>query len=97
MNTSDRTIEASGCDIHGGRNRRERRRAELGDESFRHNSYQWDIVTTDGHFFKSGFGGQGLYIAPEQDLVIAWFGTDDERGYTEMLTVARQLAVSGIF
>jgi len=76
---------------------RERRNAQLGDESFRHNSYQWDIVTSDGHFFKSGFGGQGLYVSPSQDLVIAWFGTQDERGGTEMLGVARQVATSGIF
>lgn len=47
---------------------------------------------------RRGFGGQGLYIiAPELDLIIAWFGTQDERGGTEMLTLARQLATSGIF
>ena len=72
-------------------------RADLDDGSFRHNSYQWDIVTTEGHFFKSGFGGQGLYVAPDLDLVVAWFGTQDERGYTQMLDVARQLATSGLF
>jgi CubicO group peptidase (beta-lactamase class C family) len=72
-------------------------RTALEDGSFRHNSYQWDIVTQDGHFFKSGFGGQGLYVAPDLDLVIAWFGTQDERGSTEMLGVARQLATSGVF
>jgi hypothetical protein len=36
-------------------------------------------------------------VAPDQDLVIAWFGTQDERGNTEMLGIARQLATSGIF
>ena len=72
-------------------------RTALEDGSFKHNSYQWDIVTEDGHFFKSGFGGQGLYVAPDLDLVIAWFGTQDERGNTEMLSVARQLATSGVF
>jgi CubicO group peptidase (beta-lactamase class C family) len=72
-------------------------RTALEDDSFKHNSYQWDIVTKDGHFFKSGFGGQGLYVAPDLDLVIAWFGTQDERGSTEMLGVARQLATSGVF
>jgi CubicO group peptidase (beta-lactamase class C family) len=72
-------------------------RTALGDGSFKHNSYQWDIVTSDGHFFKSGFGGQGLYVAPDLNLVIAWFGTQDERGSTEMLGIARQLATSGIF
>ncbi|UCC25121.1 MAG: beta-lactamase family protein [Gemmatimonadales bacterium] len=72
-------------------------RTALEDGSFRHNTYQWDIVTTDGHFFKSGFGGQGLYVAPDLNLVVAWFGTQDERGSTEMLGIARQLATSGIF
>ena len=72
-------------------------RTALGDGSFKHNSYQWDIVTSDGHFFKSGFGGQGLYVAPALDLVIAWFGTQDGGGSTEMLEIARQLATSGIF
>lgn len=76
---------------------RERRSTQLGDDSFRHNSYQWDIVTSDGHFFKGGFGGQGLYVSPSQDLVVAWFGTQDERGETEMLGISRQLATSGIF
>ncbi|HJS73976.1 MAG TPA: serine hydrolase, partial [Vicinamibacteria bacterium] len=41
----------------------------------RHATYQWDRVYRDGSFFKGGFGGQGLYISPEQDLVIAYFGT----------------------
>ena len=72
-------------------------RTALGDGSFRHNSYQWDIVTSDGHFHKNGFSGQGLYVAPELDLVIAWFGTQDKRGSTEMLGIARQLATSGAF
>ena len=76
---------------------RESRSAQLGDDSFRHNSYQWDIVTSDGHFFKSGFGGQGLYVSPSQNLVVAWFGTQDDRGGTEMLRIARQLATSEIF
>ena len=72
-------------------------RTALSDGSFRHNSYLWDIVTSDGHFLKSGFGGQGLYVAPELDLVIGWFGTQDERGSTEMLEIARQVATSGLF
>lgn len=69
-------------------------RTALADNSFQHNSYQWDIVTSDGHIYKSGFGGQGLYIAPAENLVVAWFGTQDERGMNDMLNVARQLATS---
>ncbi len=63
-----------------------------------HNSYQWDFVMPDGDFFKGGYGGQGLYISPSRDLVIAFFGTFDADGKDhEMTTVARQLALSGLF
>lgn len=63
-----------------------------------HNSYQWDFVMPDGDFFKSGYGGQGLYISPSRDLVIAFFGTFDDNGDGhEMIQVARQLATSGLF
>ena len=67
-------------------------------EAPRHNSYQWDFVMEDGDFFKSGFGGQGLYISPSRDLVIAFFGAfDEDRVGHEMSDVARQLSVSGLF
>jgi CubicO group peptidase (beta-lactamase class C family) len=41
----------------------------------RHATYQWDRVYKDGSFFKGGFGGQGLYVWPEKDVVLAFFGT----------------------
>jgi CubicO group peptidase (beta-lactamase class C family) len=41
----------------------------------RHATYQWDRVYEDGSFFKGGFGGQGLYVSPEKDVVLAYFGT----------------------
>ena len=41
----------------------------------RHATYQWDRVYDDGSFFKGGFGGQGLYVSPEKDVVLAYFGT----------------------
>ena len=67
-------------------------------EPARHNSYQWDFVMNDGDFFKSGFGGQGLYISPSRDLVIVFFGVLDENGKrNEMTRVARQLAKSDLF
>jgi CubicO group peptidase (beta-lactamase class C family) len=67
-------------------------------EAPRHNSYQWDFVMHDGDFFKGGYGGQGLYISPSRDLVIAFFGTFDDNGEGhEMIRVARQLAKSGLF
>jgi CubicO group peptidase (beta-lactamase class C family) len=64
----------------------------------RHNTYQWDLVMKDGDFFKSGYGGEGLYISPSRDLVIAYFATFDEnRNGHEMTRIARQLAKSGLF
>lgn len=38
-------------------------------------SRQWDVVRADGDFFKKGLHGQGLYVSPGKDLVIAWFST----------------------
>ena len=71
-------------------------RALLGGD-FRHNSYQWDVVTVDGDFFKGGLGGQGLYVSPSRNLVIAWFGTLTEEGeQSRMLPIARQLVKSGL-
>ena len=76
---------------------RDRISSLVGDDSFRHNSYQWDFVSSDGDFYKSGLGGQGLYISPSRDLVVAWFGTHTEQGQgTEILKIARQLATSGL-
>lgn len=71
---------------------------KVSGEAARHNSYQWDFVMPDGDFFKGGYGGQGLYISPSRDLVVAFFGTmnTDGSGH-EMTHVARQLATSGLF
>ena len=64
---------------------------ELGEQP-RHNTYQWDFVMRDGDFFKGGYGGQGLYISPRKDMVVAFFGTpDDEGNENQMTSVARQL------
>ncbi|MDX1482231.1 MAG: serine hydrolase domain-containing protein [Woeseiaceae bacterium] len=62
------------------------------------NSWQWDWVMPDGDFYKGGYGGQGLYVSPARDLVIAFFGTLDAEGVSnELDDIARQLAVSGRF
>ena len=34
-------------------------------------------MTEKGDFYKGGFGGQRLYVAPRKDVVIAYFGTND--------------------
>lgn len=70
----------------------------LNNEIPRHNTYQWDKVMHDGDFYKSGFGGQGLYISPKRDLVIAFFGSQDDDGQTnELHHISRQLAISNLF
>lgn len=61
-------------------------------------TYQWDFTMADGDFYKSGFHGQGLYISPKKDLVIAYFGTYNKDGTGHNLkNISRQLAKSGIF
>jgi CubicO group peptidase (beta-lactamase class C family) len=62
-------------------------------------SWQWDMVWDDGAMFKSGYDGQGLYVDPARNLVLAWFGTGLNYSATTnmMLPVARQLAQSTLF
>lgn len=69
----------------------------FGDEMPSHSTYQWDAVTGDGDFYKGGFGGQGLYISPARDLVVAYTGTPDlDKDGNRLRWVARQIATSGI-
>lgn len=61
-------------------------------------TYQWDFTMADGDFYKSGFHGQGLYVSPEKDLVIAYFGTSNKDGTGHNLkNISRQLAKSVFF
>ncbi len=69
----------------------------LGDESFHHSTRQWDIVTSDGDFYKGGVGGQGLYVSPSKGLVVSWFSTKTRGQMDEMLSIARQIATLGLF
>lgn len=48
-------------------------------------SRQWNIAMPDGDLFKGGFGGQGLYVSPARDLVIAFAGIPDEDGCANLL------------
>ncbi|MFQ5411119.1 MAG: serine hydrolase domain-containing protein [Phycisphaerae bacterium] len=43
----------------------------------RHATRQWDEVTNGGSFCKDGFAGQRLWIAPRNDVVIAYLGTNE--------------------
>jgi hypothetical protein len=64
-----------------------------GVEPARYPTYQWDAVWADGDFFKYGFRGQGLYISPSRDLVVAFFSTESQA----QVRYARALAHSGLF
>ncbi len=52
-----------------------------GAERPRCNSRHWDAVFADGDFFKLGARGQGLYISPARDVVVAFFSTPTELGW----------------
>ena len=45
------------------------------DLEARCNSRQWDAVYTDGDMYKSGLHGQGIYVSPTRDVVIAYYST----------------------
>jgi CubicO group peptidase (beta-lactamase class C family) len=52
-------------------------------------SRHWDCVFNDGDFYKGGLHGQGLYVSPGKDLVIAWFSTAQS---SELLTYGLAIA-----
>lgn len=45
------------------------------------NSRQWDAVYADGDLFKGGARGQGIYVSPDADYVVAWYSTTMENGW----------------
>jgi CubicO group peptidase (beta-lactamase class C family) len=58
-------------------------------------SRQWNFAMPDGDLFKGGFGGQGLYVSPARDLVIAFAGTPGPDGSPSRLRwYGRRLARS---
>ncbi len=61
--------------------------------------WQWDCVWPDGAMYKEGYSGQGLYVDPARNLVVAWFGTglNFNEHINGMLSVSRQIARSGQF
>jgi CubicO group peptidase (beta-lactamase class C family) len=78
---------------------REERHASLfGDDLPHRAAWQWDMVWEDGGMYKGGYLGQGLYVDPDRELVIAWFGTGEDFSSkeNEMPNVSRQIARSGL-
>ena len=64
----------------------------------KYSSYQWGAVYDDGDIYKGAHGGQGLYISPSKDLVIAYFGTSNtDRESNQLHVISRQLSKSGLF
>ncbi len=61
--------------------------------------WQWDRIWDDGALYKGGYLGQGIYVDPARELVVAWFGTGEDYSAvgTEMDSVARQLSSAGVF
>jgi CubicO group peptidase (beta-lactamase class C family) len=70
----------------------------LHGEHPRHNVNQWDYVLPDGDLFKSGYGGQGLYVSPSRQLVAAFFGTpfDEQMQEHELEWIIRQVVKAGL-
>jgi len=64
----------------------------------KYSSYLWSAVYEDGDFYKVAHGGQGLYISPKKDLLIAFYGTaNTDRESNKLHVIARQLSQSGLF
>ena len=71
---------------------------QFGEDTPTHAAWQWDMIWPDGAMFKGGYSGQGIYVDPGKDLVIAFYGTANEMGRSnELLSAARQLSKSGLF
>ena len=58
------------------------------DPEIRCNSRQWDSVYEDGDMYKAGVGGQGVYVSPKRDLVVAFYST----AYADWEHFARAIA-----
>lgn len=71
----------TGCRPHIFENRAPERLGESDHFRPRCNSRQWDAVFDDGDIYKGGARGQGLYVSPSRDLVVAWFSTTAEQGW----------------
>jgi hypothetical protein len=39
-------------------------------------TYEWDLISDKGELAKGGWAGQLVYINRDKDVVVAWFGTN---------------------
>ena len=82
-----------------GEGRQQGHAAIFGDDTPSRGAWQWDMIWDDGGMYKGGYLGQGIYVDPVRDLVIAWFGTGEDYSAksNEMPAVSRQIVRSGLF
>jgi CubicO group peptidase (beta-lactamase class C family) len=59
--------------------------------------WQWNHAMADGDLFKGGFGGQGLYVSPGRDLVIAFVGAPRADGSVNRLRWYGRRLATGLF
>ncbi|MEL6829351.1 MAG: serine hydrolase domain-containing protein [Pseudomonadota bacterium] len=66
----------------------------FGDDVPERASWQWDLVWADGAMYKGGYLGQGLYVDPDRDLIVAWFGTglNYSAENNQFLPISRQIS-----
>ncbi|KAI9030327.1 beta-lactamase/transpeptidase-like protein [Hyaloraphidium curvatum] len=69
---------------------------EEGRKDISHCSYQIDLVWKDGAFVKTGANDQGLFVHPDLNLVVAYFGAHNLSS-TPTQTWGRAIADSGLF
>jgi len=62
-----------------------------------HNIYQWDSVDTNGFIYKGGWGGQGLVVNPEQDVVAVFTSYFKEDYSQEALRPVIYEVLNGVF
>jgi CubicO group peptidase (beta-lactamase class C family) len=58
------------------------------------NSRQWDAIYADGDMYKGGARGQGIYVSPDADYVVAWFSTTQESGWVAYARAIRDVLQS---
>ena len=69
--------------LSGGRSHLLRNAGVPEDSPIKHNVYQWDRVDENGYIYKGGWGGQGLIVNPEKD-VVAVFSSYFKDDYSEV-------------
>ncbi|GEM78537.1 serine hydrolase domain-containing protein [Vibrio superstes] len=68
---------------------------EVDAPTFISNSRQWDVLWPDNDMWKGGMMSQGLYVSPDKDLVVVYFGTNNHDHSVHRW--ARRIATSGLF